>query len=54
MKEQEQYKTLLKKVIEATENNKINTSEELIQTLVYELKNNSKQVGKAPSQSFAQ
>jgi|GEM_PF-3372581 len=54
MKEQEQYKTLLKEVIEATENNKINTSEELIQTLVYELKNNSNQDGKTPSQSFAQ
>lgn len=37
MKEQEQYKNLLKKLINETENFKIQSSEELIQTLVNEL-----------------
>lgn len=47
MKEQEQYKKMLKKMIDATENNKIKTTEEMIQTLIFELThhrlNNQKQ-----------
>lgn len=39
MGEQEKYKRILKKVIDATESKKIQTSEELIQTLVNELTN---------------
>lgn len=37
MKEQEKYKNMLKKVIAATEDNKIKTTDEVIQTLIYEL-----------------
>ena len=40
MQEQEQYKKMLKKVIDATESEKIQTSEELIRTLINELTNN--------------
>lgn len=40
MHEQEQYKKMLKKVIDETETKKIQTSEELIRTLVTELTNN--------------
>lgn len=40
MREQEQYKKMLKNVIDATESKKIQTSEELIRTLVNELTNN--------------
>ena len=40
MQEQEQYKKMLRKVIDATENEKIQTSEELIRTLINELTNN--------------
>ncbi|WP_405100336.1 hypothetical protein [Oceanobacillus sp. FSL H7-0719] len=40
MHEQEQYKKMLEKVIDATESEKIQTSEELIRTLVTELTNN--------------
>lgn len=39
MAEQEHYKKLLKKVIDATENDKIKTPEELIQVLIHELTN---------------
>lgn len=57
MKEQEQFKKMLKRVIDATENDKIRTSEELIQTLIFELTNKTiknNQTEKAPSQSLAQ
>ncbi|WP_190279468.1 hypothetical protein [Ornithinibacillus gellani] len=37
MSEQEKYKRVLKKVIDATENDKIKTSDELIKTLIMEL-----------------
>lgn len=37
MAEQEEYKRLLKEVIDATESNRIQTSEELIKTLVNKL-----------------
>ncbi|MHA6252378.1 hypothetical protein [Oceanobacillus sp. CAU 1775] len=40
MVEQEQYKKLLREVIDATENNKIQTSEELIKTLVNKISTN--------------
>lgn len=40
MVEQERYKNMLKKVIDETESEKIQTSEELIRTLVKELTNN--------------
>lgn len=40
MREQEQYKKMLKNVIDATESKKIQTSEELIRTLVNELTTN--------------
>ncbi|HLR52101.1 MAG TPA: hypothetical protein VK072_04420 [Candidatus Avamphibacillus sp.] len=39
MKEQELYKKVLKKIIDATENNKIKTTDEVIQTLIFELTN---------------
>ncbi|WP_197046707.1 hypothetical protein [Oceanobacillus salinisoli] len=42
MGEQEQYKLLLKKVIDDTEENKIQTAEQLIQKLIIELSNTSK------------
>ncbi|MCM3740239.1 hypothetical protein M3210_08150 [Oceanobacillus luteolus] len=47
MGEQERYKNMLKKVIDATENEKIQTSEDLIRTLVNELTNN---IGVKPQQ----
>lgn len=37
MGEQERYKNMLKKIIDETESEKIQTSEELIRTLVQEL-----------------
>ncbi|MUV39044.1 hypothetical protein JNUCC1_02916 [Lentibacillus sp. JNUCC-1] len=37
MREQEHYKVMLKKLIDKTETNRIQTSEELIQMLVEEL-----------------
>jgi len=37
MIEQEKYKKILRKMIDDTENHKINTSEELIQLLITEL-----------------
>ena len=40
MGEQERYKNMLRKVIDATENEKIQTSEELIRTLIDELTTN--------------
>ncbi|MCF3943431.1 hypothetical protein [Oceanobacillus alkalisoli] len=40
MGEQERYKNMLRKVIDATENEKIQTSEELIRTLINELTTN--------------
>jgi len=57
MKEQEQFKIMLKNIIEDTENNKIKSSEELIQTLINQIKNKTiqnNQVGQSPSQSLAQ
>ena len=39
MKEQELYKKVLQKIIDATENNKIKTTDEVIQTLIFELTN---------------
>ncbi|MFC3041513.1 hypothetical protein ACFOGI_14805 [Virgibacillus xinjiangensis] len=39
MGEQERYKHLLKKVIDETENSKIKSSQELVQTLIRELSN---------------
>jgi len=39
VKEQELYKKVLKKIIDATENNKIKTTDEVIQTLIFELTN---------------
>lgn len=39
MGEQEKYKNILKKVIDETENHRIQSSEELIQLLIHELKN---------------
>jgi hypothetical protein len=39
MGESERYKVMLKEVIEATENEKIQTSEEMIRTLIDELTN---------------
>lgn len=57
MKEQEQFKIMLKNIIEDTENNKIKSSEELIQTLINQIKNKTiqnNQVGPSPSQSLAQ
>ncbi|WP_176555884.1 hypothetical protein [Virgibacillus ndiopensis] len=41
MGEQERYKKMLKKMIDETENFKIQSSEELIQALIYELKESS-------------
>lgn len=41
MGEQEAYKRLLKKVIDETENDKIKSTEELIQKLISELTTNS-------------
>lgn len=40
MSEQEKYKLMLKKIINETEKERIQTSEELIRTLVDELTNN--------------
>ncbi|CDQ38989.1 MULTISPECIES: hypothetical protein [Virgibacillus] len=52
MGEQEKYKNLLRKVIQETENHKIQTSEEMVKALVHELGNN--QLTKLPQQqSFA-
>lgn len=42
MKEQEIYKRLLKKLIDETENHKIQSAEELIQRMVKELTSNTK------------
>ncbi|MFC2947272.1 hypothetical protein [Virgibacillus sediminis] len=39
MGEQERYKNLLRRVIDETENYKIKSSQELIQTLIKELSN---------------
>lgn len=39
MREQEKYKHMMKKVIDQTENHKIQSSEELIQLLINELTN---------------
>lgn len=41
MGEQEQYKRILKKIIDQTENLKIQSSDQLIQALVNELKSSS-------------
>lgn len=41
MHEQEKYKNMLKKMIDETENHKIQTSEELIQLLISEIKNST-------------
>jgi len=57
MKEQEQFKIMLKSIIEDTENNKIKSSEELIQTLINQIKNKTiknNQIGQSSSQSLAQ
>ncbi|GGN53600.1 MULTISPECIES: hypothetical protein [Oceanobacillus] len=40
MGEQERYKNMLRKIIDETENEKIQTSEELIRTLINELTTN--------------
>ncbi len=40
MREQEVYKQMLKKMIAKTENNSIQTSEQLIQALITEISNN--------------
>jgi len=37
MKEQEEYVSILQKAVDATENERVHSSEELIQMLVYEL-----------------
>jgi len=39
--EQEKYKRMLKKVIDETESQKINSTDELIQRLIYELTTNN-------------
>jgi mRNA-degrading endonuclease YafQ of YafQ-DinJ toxin-antitoxin module len=49
MGEQEQYKQLLKKIIKEAENMKIQSSEEIIQTLVNELANLNPVAAKAGS-----
>lgn len=41
MGEQEKYKNLLRKVIQETENHKIQTSEEMVKTLIKELQSNA-------------
>lgn len=41
MREQERYKVMLEKLIADTENEKIQSSEELIQLLINELKSNT-------------
>ncbi|WP_170140780.1 hypothetical protein [Oceanobacillus arenosus] len=51
MGEQEAYKRLLKKVIDETENDKIKSTEELIQKLISELTTNSALRGHVQSQS---
>ncbi|HLR65647.1 hypothetical protein [Virgibacillus alimentarius] len=47
MGEQEQYKKILKKIIKETESFKIQSSEELIQSLVHELGQFNKMVNKS-------
>lgn len=37
MKEQDKYVTILQKAVDATENERIHSSEELIKMLIYEL-----------------
>ncbi|MBU5267163.1 hypothetical protein [Virgibacillus proomii] len=41
MGEQEKYKNLLRKVIQETENHKIQTSEEMVKTLIKELQSSA-------------
>jgi len=45
MKEQEWYKNLLAKVITETENKKINSSEEMVKTLIDEIRVSKKDHG---------
>lgn len=44
MREQEIYKQMLKKMIVKTENNSIQTSEQLIQALITEIANNEQTI----------
>lgn len=47
MSEREHFKRVLEKVINDTENNRIQTSKELIEALIYELSNIEKLVTKS-------
>lgn len=55
MGEQEQYKRMLIKMIEKTKNNKIQTADQLIQALIFEINNHTvrNQVKDLEMESFA-
>lgn len=55
MKEQEQYRKMLKKMIDKTKSNKIQTADQLIQELIFELNNHifPKQKKDMEMESFA-
>lgn len=45
MKEQEKYVTILQKAIKETENERVDSTEELIRMLIYELSGNTDLIG---------
>lgn len=44
MKDEEKYKNVLQKVVELSETEHVQTSEEIIQMLIYELSGNKKMI----------